>query len=412
LHILDDNPTTEDRLGFSDTVDALFEVITDAGRKQHLPLTVGVFGAWGCGKTSLMKMVERRLEEAGVKTVWFAAWKYDGKEVIWNALIQTIFYRMREDPSQQAAHRKDFRVKVLRMAKDLAIYATKVGTRLVPGGVLQEADVEAVLHLFASSADDSLFAFVNHFEADFAALTKEYVGADGYLVVFIDDLDRCLPENAIQVMEALKLYLDMANFVFVVGAEPAVVEEAIRRRYPENQLSPTEYLEKIVQVPIMVPRVRVRDALLLHPPGTRISIDDTEMFILVREGTRRNPRRVKRFFNAYEIASRRVDELPTERQRGLAKVLLTQLCFPDFYRRLRVDPGLFRKLSGNEENPSAWNTQDLARQYENGALRRFLRETRNTCPDAAEVRDWIRVSVADQELGSSDNGDDVSAEGE
>jgi KAP family P-loop domain len=67
------------------------------------------------------------------------------------------------------------------------------------------------------------------------------VGEDGYLALFVDDLDRCLPENPIEVLEALKLYLDSSHCVFVVGVDPRVIEEAIRRRYAGNpSLPPVE----------------------------------------------------------------------------------------------------------------------------------------------------------------------------
>src|SRR5437899_12450132 len=94
MRLLDDNPATRDRLGFDRMVTILTDVIQDPPR---LPFTIGIFGEWGSGKTTLMEMVRRRLEKQGTKTIWFNAWKYDGKEVIWNALIQEIFLSMQRD---------------------------------------------------------------------------------------------------------------------------------------------------------------------------------------------------------------------------------------------------------------------------------------------------------------------------
>jgi hypothetical protein len=204
LHLLDDNPTADDKLELERAVSVLFHVITGSSNR---PLTIGVFGGWGSGKTSLMRMVEAKLRPE-VKTVWFNAWKYDGKEVIWNALIQTIFLEMKTDPSFVASdQRSAFVERVVRVSTELAKYAAKVGTRFVPGSLLKDEDVDEVWRILGSSADDRLFEFVNRFEVEFDNLVQEYVGDDSYLVVFIDDLDRCLPENAIQVLESLKLYL-------------------------------------------------------------------------------------------------------------------------------------------------------------------------------------------------------------
>ena len=101
---------------------------------------------------------------------------------------------------------------------------------------MKEEDIEGVLEaLRPLSAEDPQFDFINKFEDTFDNLVKDYVGSSGHLVVFIDDLDRCLPENAVTVMESLKLYLDRANCVFVVAAEAVIIEEGIRQRYHDNE---------------------------------------------------------------------------------------------------------------------------------------------------------------------------------
>jgi len=355
-----------------------------------------------------MQMVRSRLEAENIHTVWFNAWKYDGKEVLWNALLQTVFYEMKQKEIQSGEKaRKELLRRIARMAGEFAKYSAKVGTRVVPGGILQEKAIDAVVSLFASSGEDSLFEFVNRFEYDFDELTREYVSGRGsqYLVIFIDDLDRCLPENAIQVMEALKLYLDRANCVFVVGAEPAVIEEAIRRRYADNpSLSPREYLEKIVQVPFVMPRIRTRDALLLRAAGTAFP-RHPEMARLVRLGTERNPRRVKRFFNAFEIASENSDPLSIEEQCNLAKVLLIQLGFPEFYQRLTKAPHLLNNLACAERQ--AWTNAGVQELYEDDRLRRFLSRTRSISPEAKEVLRWVRVHDLESETDEDESGGDM-----
>jgi predicted KAP-like P-loop ATPase len=137
MYLLDDNPTTDDRLGFAPTADAIVETIKNASRR---PVTIGVFGGWGTGKTSLMQMAEARLHQDKIKTIWFNAWKYSGKEAVWNALIQTILLTMKRDPDlADAPRRESFRKRVIDISQELAKYAAKVGTRLVPGGIVRES---------------------------------------------------------------------------------------------------------------------------------------------------------------------------------------------------------------------------------------------------------------------------------
>ncbi len=266
MDLLDDNPTCEDSLGFTSTANVIVTAVKNASRR---PLTIGVFGGWGSGKTSLMQMVEASLKQEKIKTVWFNAWKYSGKEIVWNALIQTVLLAMKSDPDiVEEERREDFRRRVVSVSLSLAKYAAKVGTRVIPGGIVREEDVDDLWAALSSDIKDgSLFEFMNRFDSEFERLVDEYVG-DAYLVVFIDDLDRCLPENAIEVMEALKLYLDRANCVFVIGVEPSIIEAAITLRYgASSNLSASMYLEKMIQLPIAVPRVRVQAGLKLIPSG-------------------------------------------------------------------------------------------------------------------------------------------------
>jgi hypothetical protein len=84
-----DNPTAFDLLGYDGFARAI------AGRVVRLqpdetPLTIGVFGEWGSGKTSFLKMVDAALAEARLRPIWFHAWKYDQEDNLWSALIQTV----------------------------------------------------------------------------------------------------------------------------------------------------------------------------------------------------------------------------------------------------------------------------------------------------------------------------------
>ena len=178
---------------------------------------------------------------------------------------------------------------------------------------------------------------------------KGYVGnPDGYLVIFIDDLDRCLPENAIAVMEALKLYLDRANCVFVIGAERSIIEVGIKERYKDNpRLSGKDYLEKIIQLPFIVRRVDAENALSLLDPYVKTLPyrDDPALRTLIVQGTECNPRRIKRFINTFWVLTEIAGGLTDEQRRILAKVLFIQMRFPALYYALVEDLGVAARLT-------------------------------------------------------------------
>jgi predicted KAP-like P-loop ATPase len=88
-----------------------------------------------------MNLVQKGVEAGGTKTVWFNAWKYDGKEVIWNALMQAIFYQMKSDPDM--AKQSDFLDRLTDTAGKLALFAAKAATRFIPGNIVKEGDVDS-----------------------------------------------------------------------------------------------------------------------------------------------------------------------------------------------------------------------------------------------------------------------------
>ncbi len=108
--IPDDLPTGKDTLDFAPYVDALADILLDP--HTHTPLTLGVFGSWGAGKTSLMTMLRDRVQaeestagKARHRVVWFNAWKYDKEDALWRALLLVLLDDLenlvQENPSGQ-----------------------------------------------------------------------------------------------------------------------------------------------------------------------------------------------------------------------------------------------------------------------------------------------------------------------
>jgi KAP family P-loop domain len=171
------------------------------------------------------------------------------------------------------------------------------------------------------------------------------------LYVFVDDLDRCLPEDAVAALEAIKLFLDLSGCVFVLGMDRAVVEQGIRVRYEKLEKAGFDaraYLDKIIQVPFNLPplgeaQVTTYLARLSAEAGQgafRAYAD------LIRKAAPSNPRALKRVLNAllvtlyldgHDDASLQAfaaGQGDKDRARRLAKLVLLQVCFEPAWRAI------------------------------------------------------------------------------
>jgi hypothetical protein len=173
--------------------------------------------------------------------------------------------------------------------------------------------------------------------------------------------------------------------MFVLGVEPAVIEEGIRARYRDNpKLQAKDYLEKIVQLPFVMRGLDQANALSLTLPFEEAAgwSRDTVMHQLIYAGTAANPRRIKRFINTYYVLSR-IAELASTKPVGddahrLALVLLLQMRAPDAYAELVRNTALLRDYRKTSDQPAQQRDNTLERRkelkamFEDASLRTFL----------------------------------------
>lgn len=291
-----DNETAEDLLGFKVHADLIRQVVTD---EKVLPVVMGVFGDWGGGKSSIMRMLEKSLaddEKDGVLCLYFNGWIFEGYEDAKTALLTSILIQLGEH-KRLGPKLKDGVVRLLKHVKlmDTAKLGIKyVGVPLaaawLTGGVAAVPAAAAALASLprkaAEKADDDKqppgadtwldlieadptkpdLIQVQKFREEFADLLKKTSLKS--LVILIDDLDRCLPDRIIDTLEAIKLFVAVPHTAFVIGADPRIIRHAISTRYVSRSPSTQEtgaghepydlvqdYLEKLIQIPYYLPRL-------------------------------------------------------------------------------------------------------------------------------------------------------------
>lgn len=278
-----DDVTNVDFVNFSSVAESVAEVIQQA---QGRPVSIGVSGAWGVGKSSMIRLIRMAINDRDKESqfvfIEFNAWLYQGFDDVRAALLEVIATRLKEvaeerktgvDKAKELLKRVDwFRVAKLTAGSALALSLglPPVGllgrvfehTRRVASGQAGASDIEGAqaagealvgegMSLIRTPQGESppqaIHAVRASFEGALAALGIT-------LVVLIDDLDRCLPETTISTLEAIRLFLFIDRTAFVIAADNDMIKHAVKKHFDGMDDSHvTSYFDKLIQVPIGVP---------------------------------------------------------------------------------------------------------------------------------------------------------------
>ncbi len=413
---LNDQETATDLLYYEAIAKTIVKLIE---KNPQAPITVGVHGDWGAGKSSVLKMLETSFQGKDRSLcLWFNGWTFEGFEDAKTVVIETIVDELRRarptstrvaEAAKKVLKRVDW-LKLARKGGGLAWTAvTGIPTFDQLNGFYQAASKflsapqEHVtgedLQSFAEKAGEYLKdATADHLPEHIHAFRVEFKelldAADiDQLVVIVDDLDRCLPKTAIATLEAIRLFLFVERTAFVIGADEMMIEYAVREHFPDlpQNMGPVSYarnyLEKLIQVPFRIPALgmaetRVYVSLLLaeNALGTgdprflrlleaaredmrrpwksrgldrkmvEVAIQESvpaevdqalvlsgQVTKILSEGTRGNPRQIKRFLNSLMLRQAIAEErgFGAEIQRPvLAKMMLAERFYPDFYEQI------------------------------------------------------------------------------
>ncbi|MFC9688858.1 P-loop NTPase fold protein [Kribbella sp. NPDC056951] len=351
-------------------------------------LTIGIYGPWGSGKTSLMNLIQAKLAATPDKApviVSYTAWKFAQEQSLWRTLVRVILDELLKQTKPDAELRslrealyrdvvksqRKVRVDPVRLAGAITSAVTlgasswlqaahvsvPVATQVTLAGVaLGGAGVTAFgMKLVGKSGGDAkkpdlaeqlggqAKELIQAVEVVDDVLTTHYKAehieqfADSFqlvvdkflngrkLVIFIDDLDRCLPEKAIQVLEGIKLFLGVPGTVFVLGVDVAALVHAVEVHYAgtvPSAMNGGRYLEKIVQFPFHLPSMRSDEVTTKRLIDQLCSTpDDRDWLRIGVDGFAANPRAVKRFALLYRS---RLEVMGGPANLHLAKLVVLQ----------------------------------------------------------------------------------------
>lgn len=275
----------------------MVEIVTDIIFNDNLlPASIGIYGDWGSGKSSLMHMCIKKLENTKrAKCLIFNGWLFESYSDAKSALLNSILDAIGEEETLTTESKKILKGLYKSIDKfKLAKKTMKFGVNwLFTGGVgaIAEITMDSIVAAMRNKApelvdkidrekgttdiqkaikdemdDKALRDDIREFQKKFAELIEE--SKIDRLVIFIDELDRCREDTILETLEAMKLFMFVGKVAFVIGADERHISYAVKSKFKDIEGIQIdigkEYLEKLVQYPIHIPRM---------------DIDETEVYI-------------------------------------------------------------------------------------------------------------------------------------
>jgi predicted KAP-like P-loop ATPase len=279
-----DSESDQDFLNFTEVAD---QIVSLTQNGSMLPISIGVFGTWGTGKSTVLRLVEKRIPTEKHVIVKFDAWLYQGFDDARAALMEVVsakLLRLAKDNETVFEKAKSLaaRVNYFRALGLVADFGVSMAFGIPPGFVSHglgaltsinrgegksggaaelEKSVKDVIHgvggLLKPDERKTPPKEIEAFRKEFGEILADL---DSTLILFIDNLDRCLPDVAIATLEAVRLFLFMPRTAFIIAADEDMIRHSVAKHFNDPQASHVrDYLDKVIQVPMRVPQVSAED---------------------------------------------------------------------------------------------------------------------------------------------------------
>lgn len=367
--LLSDNETKIDLLNNAAIAKTIVNLIHESGDK---PISIGIHGDWGAGKSSILEMVENQFEtgknEKKVICIRFNGWKHQGFSDTKMSLMSAIVSELvrKEDLLHKASDtvQKLWKnINWLSAAKVAGNVAFSLATGTAPFAILNSA-IDSLKNL--GSSDENVTKTIENIESylkdskvfedtstarefiDFQRNFDELIEKTGTtkLVVLIDDLDRCLPEVTIEILEAIRLFMFNTKTAFVIAADESMIRYAVKKHFPDvideekhnkaNDYS-NSYLEKIIQVPFKIPTLGAVEAtnyIMLLMVSSKIPVESTEFKPLLENA-------ISKLKKPWDLATYNISDVKSLLKENYDKVV------DEVMIAAQISPILSRHTSGN-----------------------------------------------------------------
>ncbi len=252
-----------DRKSFGD---ALLNLVM----RSNDELVISIDGKWGEGKTTFVKMWQGLLMNAGVPSIYIDAFQNDCVDDAFISIASAItsYVEMHSDDEKKCS---EFSEKAKKVGVQLFSWSAKIGIKAATLGVVKEADIDALTDIkndVATSTSGVIADFIKErlsshakdiesvrsLKAELSVIPSKLKGnKSNRLIIIIDELDRCKPLFAVEILEKIKHMFSVTNVVFVLVMHKEQLEEAIRSVYGNN-IDAHTYLQKFINIETSIPK--------------------------------------------------------------------------------------------------------------------------------------------------------------
>lgn len=247
------------------------EGMTNLLKKVSSPLTVAVDGQWGSGKTVFLKMWAGELRKQNIPVAYFDAFANDHNEDAFSAIAQNLISLARDSEPKISSTTRNFVAAAENMSRMFASAALKTTLRVATQGMLDATTLQRVAETAKEQAGtvtdamidnllreqeakaSRLLAFRQALEQLPALLSKQDKSTPALppLIVIVDELDRCRPTFAVELLECIKHFFTVHRTHFVLGLHTGQLLNSIRAVYGPG-IDAAQYLEKFIHLNVFL----------------------------------------------------------------------------------------------------------------------------------------------------------------
>lgn len=345
LHIPDgwrphaDERSDTDELDRDSYVNALVSIAV----RCDAPMAVGIYGGWGVGKSTFMGLIRNKLRTLKYKTVWFDGWEHQFDEHPAAAMLQQMWSEFDMPWSEKFSSILETFATIVDEASVRAL-GLPIGINVRARNWVQARETVArrrfQLREWRLRLRDDIEAEIK------MALQKEgETYKSDKIFFFIDDLDRCVGNAPVRMLEALKLYLNVKGCVFFIALDDDRIKQALVKDFGKDASS---YLEKIIQIPFAIPPIpyECSERFVLGKLGRNARGCSS----IISETLGDNPRRVKRFANRLLVSQEIGKTWSRYSVLHSCVLMLIESMNEELFSEIRKTPSLFCELCEKARN--------------------------------------------------------------